>query len=113
MLGESNLHHQRGAVPLNRAQQVQVAAKCWGDKKEKRKGVPLMAQWKQILLASMRTQVQPLTSLSGLRIRRCSELWCRSQMRLKSGIAVAVALAGGYSSDSTPSLGTPSLGTHA
>ena len=32
------------------------------------------------------------------------ELWCRSQMRLGSHVAVAVA--GSYSSDSTPSLGT-------
>ena len=31
---------------------------------------------------------------------------CRSQMRLRSHVAVAVAQAGGYSSDSTPSLGT-------
>ena len=31
-----------------------------------------------------------LASLSGLRIWRCCELWCRSQMRLGSGIAVAV-----------------------
>ena len=31
---------------------------------------------------------------------------CRSQMRLRSHVAVAVAQAGGYSSDLTPSLGT-------
>ena len=29
--------------------------------------------------------------LSGLRIQRCRELWCRSQTRLGSHIAVAVA----------------------
>jgi len=34
----------------------------------------------------------------------CRELWCRSQTRLRSGVAVAVAR--GYSSDWTPSLGT-------
>ena len=39
---------------------------------------------------------------SGLRIRRCRELWCRLQMQLGSGVAVAVA--GSYSSDLTPSL---------
>ena len=33
-------------------------------------------------------------------------LWCRSQMRLRSCIAVAVAVAGSCSSDLTPSLGT-------
>ena len=31
-----------------------------------------------------------VASLSGLRIRRCHELWCGSQMRLRSGIVVAV-----------------------
>ena len=57
------------------------------------------------LLRSMRTQVQSLTSLNGLRIWRCHELWCRSQMWPRSGIAVAVAQAGSYGSDLTPSLG--------
>ena len=28
--------------------------------------------------------------LRGLRIRHCRELWCRLQMRLRSGVAVAV-----------------------
>ena len=50
----------------------------------------------------MRLRVRSLASLSGLRIRRCRELWCRSQTWLGSGLAVA----GGYSSDQTPSLGT-------
>ena len=55
-----------------------------------REGVPIVAQWKVICLASMRPQVQSLASLSGLRIQRCRELWCRSQMWLGSGVAVAV-----------------------
>ena len=56
----------------------------------------------------MRTQVPSLASLSGLTIQSCCELWCRLQTLLGSGVgvAVAVAQAGGYSSDSTPSLGT-------
>ena len=29
-------------------------------------------------------------SVSGLKIQRCCELWCRSQMRLGSGLSVAV-----------------------
>ena len=36
-------------------------------------GVPVMAQWKRICLASTRTQVCSL--LSGLRIPHCCELW--------------------------------------
>ena len=47
-----------------------------------------------------------LASLSGSRIWCCPELWCRLQMRLRSGVAVAVAVAGRYSSNWTPSLGT-------
>src|SRR5512136_1347482 len=54
----------------------------------------------------MRLRVRSLPLLSGLTIRRCHELWCRLQMRLGSRVAVALAWAGGYSSDSTPSLGT-------
>ena len=37
----------------------------------------MMAQWHQTQLVSMRTQVQSLVSLSGLRIWHCHELWCR------------------------------------
>ena len=47
-------------------------------------------------------QVRSLASLSGLRIQHCHELWCRSQMQLRSGIAMA----GSCSSYWTPSLGT-------
>ena len=54
----------------------------------------------------MRMQVQSLVSLSGLRIRHCREPWCRSQTRLGSLVAVAVAQDSSYSSDSTHSLGT-------
>ena len=39
---------------------------------------------------SMRTQVQSLALLSGLRIQHCLELWCRSQTWLESHVAVAV-----------------------
>ena len=65
-----------------------------------------MAQWKQIQLGTTRLRVQSLASLSKLRIQHCSELWCRSQKWLRSGIAVALAQACIYSSDSTPTLGT-------
>ena len=54
----------------------------------------------------MRTRVPSLASLSGLRICCGCVLWCRSQKWLRSGVAVAVAQACSYSSDSTPSLGT-------
>ena len=54
-------------------------------------------------MVSMRTQVESLASLSGLRIGRCCKL------QLGSGIAVAVILAGSYSSDWTSSLGTSIL----
>ena len=54
----------------------------------------------------MRLRVGSLASLSGLRIRRHRELWCRSQTRLGSGVAVAVVSAVSCSSGSAPSLGT-------
>ena len=38
-----------------------------------------MAQQKRIRLGTMRLQVQSLALLSGLRIRRCRELWCRPE----------------------------------
>ena len=64
---------------------------------KKRLWVPVMAQRKQIWLASMRMQVRSLASVSGLRIWRCHELWCRSQTRLGSDVAVAVVQACGCS----------------
>ena len=42
-------------------------------------------------LGTMRLRVWSLASCSGLRIQHCCEPWCRSQMRLGSGIAVALA----------------------
>ena len=43
-------------------------------------GAPVVAQWKWIWLVYTKTQVHSLASLSGLRIWRCLELWCRFQM---------------------------------
>ena len=54
----------------------------------------------------MRIRVRSLALLNGLRIGRCRELWCRSQMQLGSGVAVLVAQASSCSSYSTLSLGT-------
>ena len=64
----------------------------------------MVAQRKGIQLVTMRLRVGSPASLTGLRIRRCQELGCRSQMHLGSGVAVTVA--DGCSSDWTPSLGT-------
>ena len=58
------------------------------------------------LLVSMRLHIWSLSLLSGLRIWRCCEPWCRLQTRLGSCVAVAVVKASSCSSDSTPSLGT-------
>ena len=54
-------------------------------------GVPIMVQRKQMRLGTMRFWVRSLASHSGLRMQRCYELWCRSQSRLGSSVAVAVA----------------------
>ena len=50
----------------------------------------------------MRMRVPSLASLSASGIQHYHELWCRSQTWLRSSVAVAVAYAGSYSSDSTP-----------
>ena len=39
-------------------------------------------------LVSMRTRVWSLALLIGLRIQHFNELWCRSQVRLRSGVAM-------------------------
>ena len=54
-------------------------------------GVPIVMQWKQIQLGTMKLRVCSLALLSELRIQLCLELWCCSQMWLGSGVAVAVA----------------------
>ena len=54
------------------------------------RGVPVVAQWKRIQLGTMRLPVRSLASLSGLRIWHCHELWCKSQMWLRSGIVMAL-----------------------
>ena len=51
-------------------------------------GVPIVVQQKRIRLGNIRLWVRSLASLSGLRIWCCHELWCRSQMRLGSCIAI-------------------------
>ena len=48
-----------------------------------------------------------LAWLSGLRIWHYRELWCRSQIQLRSGVVVAVVYASSCSSDLIPSLETP------
>ena len=62
-------------------------------------GVPIVAWWKQIPLASVRMQVRSLAL-------RCCEQWCRSQMPFRSHVTESVTQGSSCSSDSTPSLGT-------
>ena len=50
--------------------------------------------------------VRSLALLSGLRIRRGCDLWCRAQTQLGSRVAEAVVCAGSCSIDLTPRLGT-------
>ena len=48
-----------------------------------------------------------LAALRGWRIRHCRELWCRSQTRLQSWIAIAVVVAGSCSCNATPTWELP------
>ena len=66
----------------------------------------MMAQRFKNQLVSIRMLDQCLTSQSGLRIQCCCEPWCRSQMQLRSCVAVAVVYDGSCSSNFTPRLGT-------
>ena len=61
-----------------------------------------MEQW----LTNPTRNIEVVGSIPALAqwVKHCCELWCRLQTWLRS--RVAVALAGSYSSDSTPSLGT-------
>ena len=54
------------------------------------RGVPIVVQWKQIRLETMKLWVQSLALLNGLKIWRCCQLRCSSQRWLGSRIAVAV-----------------------
>jgi len=53
--------------------------------KEKTCRIPTVAQW-----VKNTTSIHEDALLSELRIQRCHELWCRLQMQLGSGTAVAV-----------------------
>ena len=44
-------------------------------RKRRLRGVPIVAQWKQIRLGTVRLRVPSLASLSELRIQHCHELW--------------------------------------
>ena len=52
--------------------------------------VPIVAQKVKDLKLSVRMWVISLASLNGLRIQCCHKFWHRSQMWLRSSVAVAV-----------------------
>ena len=54
-------------------------------------GVPVVAAVEMNPTRNHEVAGSILASLNGLKIRRCREVWCRSQTWLKSGVAMAVA----------------------
>ena len=66
--------------------------------------VPFVAQWSTNPI-SIHEDADSIPGLSQwLRIQHCHELWCRLQMWLRSGTAVAVVWTSSCSSNLTPSL---------
>ena len=53
-------------------------------------GVPVVAQWLTNPTRNVRFRVRSPPLLSGLRIWRCCELWCRFLTQLGSCVAVAL-----------------------
>ena len=53
-------------------------------------GVPVMARWLTNPTRNHEVSGSISALLSGLRIQRCPELWCRPQTQLRSGVAVAL-----------------------
>ena len=67
-------------------------------------GVPVMAQWLTNPTRNYEVgRVRSLALLSGLRIQHCRQLWYKLQTLLGSCVAVVLAEAGSYSTNSTPS----------
>ena len=67
---------KKGKIDKENQINLQLYMKAIKITKEKL-GVPIVVQQKQIQLVTTRFWVQSLASLSGLRIWRCGELWCR------------------------------------
>ena len=80
-------------VPAGNILQAQLGWITDGLIKEKAQRVPIVVQWKQIWLESVRMWVQSLSSLSGLGIWHCRELWCRLQTWLRSSVQWPAAVA--------------------
>ena len=88
-LGTNESHiWEEGDAPFKVIQSLNIGAE-----------LPLRLRRLRTQLMSMTIQVQSLAS-------RCCELWRRSQLWLRSGVAVAVVQPSSCSSDLTPSLGT-------
>ena len=69
--------------------QLKSKIKLWLKNRQRRE-FPLRQSETRNRLVSMRMQVGSLALLCGSGIWRCHELWCRSQMWLRSCVAVAV-----------------------
>ena len=95
-------HFCCGSIPFKWSCLYQIFLLHKNNKRE----FPLWLSGLQTWTVSIRMWVRYMALFSGLRIWCCSELWCRPQTRLRSGVALAVVWASSYSSKLAPSLGT-------
>ena len=106
--GKAHVARNWGWTPAYRHQCVEVLRPTTCKKLDL--GFPIVAQWKQIRLGTMKLWVRSLASFSGLRILHCRELWCRLQTWL-AWIWHCCGSWVGRQQQSNNSNSTPSLGT--
>ena len=83
-----------------------MAICCGRGQKKKKRSQNIQIIYGNFVTIYVRMQIQSLALFSGLRIQCCCDLWHRSQIQLRSCMAVAALQPSSCSSNSTPNFGT-------